>query len=658
MADLQVQSPVLGLNGLLPDNLIDDRAAGDGTSNVDFENGEVATPPGFTKLSCSSPLIASEILGICRYTEVSGNKNTVAASGTKIFKHNISNSAWDELTGGVLNGDMFYPVSFASILHQDPINTTEFQHLLICDGGKSNILKWSGVNGTLSKLLGGTGYYLGSDDGHRALQVVAYQNRAILISPQYQDASGVWIPNSSRIQWPVQACLEKQYNAGTGLWDTCAWDSTTTGTGAIDLIDTGDINSLASLLGGTLIIYQNHSIWQLRYVGGETVFTPDILIPETGLLSSRLHISTGNAHYFVGNDYNIYAYTGGVMLNDIGQPIADMFKRDLSPEMVYRCFMAVGARNKYLWLFFVTGSNNYVTKAYKYNLMTQAWTVRNFSHLYDTASGVTASALIGAGVYTVGQSYEDAVTENKSYGDALCSGTKITLAETVANTVWSGSGKIMTGTSSKWKTAGVNLVSVHDIVKVISGTHAVAGFYRVKSITSDTVMELDESIETGGTASGVDYEIYKNDGDTYEDVIREVRVDAKLTLGDSDGYIFQEDETLTEDDGTEGAHYYYTKVFDGGYPDINKRIGGIAVDAKGETITVEYKIDNGSWTRCDYIALLINGNVTLYTIILTSSYKTYRRFINKTGKRIQFRFSGIYNLRSYQIFDIQPEGTR
>src|SRR5690606_37740603 len=97
-------------------------------------------------------------------------------------------------------------------------------------------------------------------------------------------------------------------------------------------------------------------------------------------------------HYFVGNDFNIYSYSGGSMLNNIGRPIADVFKRDLDASKAYRCKMAIGPEHKYLWVFIVASGQEYVTKAYKLNLRTGAWTVRDFSHKYN-GSGITAAVL-------------------------------------------------------------------------------------------------------------------------------------------------------------------------------------------------------------------------------------------------------------------------
>lgn len=624
MTDIRIYQPSIGIDSSQTVNMIDDRAAVDGTSNVDFDDGAIVPPSGFIKLSGGSAL-AGKVFGITQYQEINGQVDLVVASSSKTYVHDISNDDWDEITGATLDADMFYPVSFANIIHQDSVGGA-YQHLLICDGGNSDIKRWSGIGTAAAALSGGAGYHATTQNAHRALQVCSYQNRAILISPQEYDG-GVWLPNPSRIRWPQQAKLE-------------TW--TGTGSGFVDLIDTGDTNVAGVLLGNTLIIYQKHSTWQLRYVGGTTVFTPDILLQNLGLLSYQTIVSLDGIHYFVGHDYNVYSFSGGNSPVDIGKPISKLLMEDISSVGLHGCRMAFSAQHKYLWIFIVQDGSNYAVKSYKLNLKNGAWTVRDFSAKYP-AGGITAAKLVGGSVYAIGQSYDDAITETTTYAQAML---EIPTTETETATTWDITGKIMTGSGSKWK-SGVNLVEAGDTVEIISGTNATPGLYIVDTVTSDTVMSLTTSIGSSPTPTGVDYDIFNLDAaDTYDDVIEEVRTDEKLTIGDSSGYVYQEDASVTADDGVEPSHYYYTKEFDGGAPEMSKRIDCISVDAKGTSITIEYSIDGGAWVNC------------FNAVSLTSEYKPYRRFINRKAKKIQFRMSGLFSLRSWSIINAMPEDNR
>lgn len=638
LTDIPIKSITLGLNSQVATNELDPRAAADGTQNVDFDVTMVSSF-GFAKFDCASPLVAGQnVFGLFQYVDEFTGKHFLAVTDTSLLRHDIVNSEWDVLSSS-FNADIFNPVSFIAVPHQDLIGTN-YTHCAISDGGKTDIKRWALDGDTVTAIAGGDGYNLGGQTGHRAKQVVLFQNRLFLISP-YEYNGTTWILCSNRIRWPQVARLEKQTDGVTSAW-------TGTGSGFQDLLDTGDENVRAEILGTVLIVYQKHSIWQIRYVGGTTVIYPDPLIKNLGLIGFEAFVAVGSSHYIVGNDYNVYRYSGGTMLENIGNGIAEFLKRDMAVNYAQRIIMAVSPQQKFLWVFVVPTDSQYCTTAYKINTKTGAWTKADFSSHYVTG-GVLCSELIGAGVYTIGQSYRTAVALGTSYGAALCTGTEITKTETTTATVWSGSGTIMTGTGSTWKTAGASLVSPDDIIHIVSGTNVTAGYYRVASVTSDTVMTLDSSIESGGTASNVVYTLHKNDGDSYDDVLDEVRVNDSLFIGDTSGYVLKQSDTLYTYDGTAVPQVYTSGESDLGEPHKSKRWPGIIVDAKGSAMLVETKIDDGEWTQF--------GSLTL-----TANYTLYNVFVNRTGKKFQYRLRNIsgteMDVRSATIMSPVVEGAR
>lgn len=54
----------------------------------------------------------------------------------------------------------------------------------------------------------------------------------------------------------------------------------------------------------------------------------------------------------------------------------------------------------------------------------------------------------------------------------------------------------------------------------------------------------------------------------------------------------------------------------------------------------------------------IDGGAPFHGIALGNNYAPYRKFLNLTAKRIQFRLGGNFTLRSFGLFNIQPEDTR
>ncbi|GAH62490.1 unnamed protein product, partial [marine sediment metagenome] len=264
-------------------------------------------------------------------------------------------------------------------------------HCLVCTG-ISPIQRWAGKYETdFADLVGADGYHH-TDSGitkHYALQVGAFYNRPILVSPKEADANGNLIDNNQRLRWPMAGKLE-------------TW--TGTGSGHRDLLDTGGFNIWGALLGTQWIQYQNNSIWSLTHVGGTSVFEPDIEMPDLGLLSAHLLYSKNNVHYFVGNDYNIYAYYGGSNIQKIGGKIHRFLQRDLDPIYKDQSWLCMGAENSRLWLFIVPNGETYITEAYGIDISTGSWMKRDFKHKWPSG-GITSVSLVGASSYTEGQTY-------------------------------------------------------------------------------------------------------------------------------------------------------------------------------------------------------------------------------------------------------------
>jgi hypothetical protein len=163
-------------------------------------------------------------------------------------------------------------------------------------------------------------------------------------------------------------------------------------------------------------------------------------------------------------------------------------------------------------------------------------------------------------------------------------------------------------------------------------------------------MTLEVGIASGGTPSNVDYDIF-NPGDSYSEVLNIVFTGDKLTIGDSNGNVFQFDESLKTDDGTNIPAVHYTPVFDGQLVDKNKRWPQFHIVAKGDGVTVEYSADDAAWV-----------DITSSPQLLTSDYEEYEFYMNETSRRIQFRFSnsgsGCFQSREFDIADPLIEENR
>ena len=390
-------------------------SAADGSQNVLYTRGTVKTPYGFAQVESGSlPLDSGkDVLALDHFFELDKTQHFIAVTEDKIYDRNYVTNIWDDVTqsGQALGSNASNPVSIATILHTDglALNGTGrswYHHCLVCNG-LTPIQRWAGkFEADFDDLAGADGYHhvSSSNTSHYALQVGSFYNRAILISAKEADAENNLVENNQRIRWPQAGKLESWTGAGSG---------------AVDLLDTGGYNVWGARLGRQWIQYQNTA--SLTHVGGTRVFEADVEIPELGLLAPHLLYAKNNVHYFVGNDYNLYAYYGGSNIQKMSKGIQRYLKRDLDPTYAKKSWLCMGAENSRLWLFIVPNGKTEVTEAYAIDLNTGAWQKRDYTHKWATG-GITSVALIGAGSFTDGMTYAEATATARTYADYSAGG--------------------------------------------------------------------------------------------------------------------------------------------------------------------------------------------------------------------------------------------
>jgi len=120
-------------------------------------------------------------------------------------------------------------------------------------------------------------------------------------------------------------------------------------------------------------------------------------------------------------------------------------------------------------------------------------------------------------------------------------------------------------------------------------------------------------------------------GTTWDQLIDTVLTDDGLMVADDSGYVYQVDETLTADDGTNIVAVSNSKVFDFGAPGVEKWWSMLYLVAKGSAMRVSYRID--SFETND------EGWVAFSPTTLTDAYQSYGFELNVTSDQIQFRIA-------------------
>lgn len=663
MPDLLIETPVMGLDCNVPKTVLDLKHAAKGSENIFYEYGLLRTPDGISKLDLTTGLNSGDrILAIFPWYEIDRYSHMMAVTTEKIYEHDRINEEWDDRTqsGVTMASDAARPISWAEVGHddtniyydEDSNRDNAYHHLVVCDGGLSNIQRWAGRYETDFANVGGGGDYH-SGTTHRALQVaMSKRNRMILLSPLEYNGTK-WVENNQRLRWPTIGKLQ-------------TW--TGTGSGFVDMMDTGGINVWSASLGMDHIIYQTRGIWSINYVGGTTVFYPVPRIPDLGLLSYHLLCNFNNVHYFMGTDYNIHAYYGGTSIEPIGRQIHKYLQEDMNRSYEYSCWIVMGPEGRFLWVFIVLSGETAITKAYVRNQITGAWQVRDFSSKF-TSGGLTAVCMAASESYTVGETYQEAldttsVYDNSVAGDAterfgeLLMDTSRTLSADYTAGTWSAGGfdysKNGENFNSDFTTNDLMVVFDPSATNTRVGTH----FYTVYDVSTngfsvygaqDVSTQGDHGIADNSTnvpadlsVAGADtigfYSVCADDdpGETYRDPIQEIKQADRMILGDSAGYVYQMDETYTNDDGNSIACRHLTPVITAGSPHTIKRWGHISVSADGTAdgaMKLSYRTGNFDTSDTGWVD---------FTMDLSTENKTFDFFPNVSSNRIQ------YNLHDYQ----------
>ena len=614
----------------------------DGSKNVFVKDDTLYTPPGFAKVASTSlPLDSgAAILAQHVYTELDGTSHWLVATPGTIQEHDYRAGTWNDLTqsGVSFNANIYNPVSFVGIFHTDAIllngsGNSWYHHCLASNGGLGPVQRWGGKFETdFADLLGADGYHHATSGRttHYCLQVGIFKSHPLLISPKEADAANILHDNNQRVRWAPAGKLE-------------TWSGT--GSGYSDLVDTGGHNVWSALLRDNYIIYQNNSIWAMNYRGGTSPFDPRIEIPDLGLLSPHLFCSKNNVHYFVGDDYNVYAYHGGAEKEIVGDKLHRFLRRDIDREHALRSWLCMGKDNERLWLFIVPTGQIYATEAYVIDRYSGTWMRRDFTHKWtNSTSGISSVVLVGGTSYDSGKSYRQLLLDQSpskvvAIGGCVRVGTTVTVTCSTAHAMLATETVTITG-------CGTPFDGAHTIVSVPTGTVDANGnpttfTFTVADSGNTTNATAGTAIVVGKAPTSIDYQ---NSAVTSREMLETVLTDEEVALGSSDGYVYQFDPDLTTDDDETILTAHITEVIDAGKPGWEKIWPAIRIVAKGTTITVSYRIAS--------FETIATGWVDFAAQTLTSEFVEYFIPINETSKKIQFKFSGgPFVLSSYELDD-------
>ena len=148
------------------------------------------------------------------------------------------------------------------------------------------------------------------------------------------------------------------------------------------------------ILGKLLIVYKRGIIYRGDYIASVDASTRfQSTVTNEGAISTHAVVKVPGKHYVVGSK-NVYEYTGGMVLNDIGDPIReDLFAPNRFANITQKEFIhcAYDPELQEFLLFYPEGTIKGMRKAFRYNEQYKSWTAREYTHYFNFSNTFRSS---------------------------------------------------------------------------------------------------------------------------------------------------------------------------------------------------------------------------------------------------------------------------
>lgn len=112
----------------------------------------------------------------------------------------------------------------------------------------------------------------------------------------------------------------------------------------------GEVMRLLTL-GDSIIAYRRNNIHLLYYVGPPFIWGQRQVFSSNGLLAAGAVVDIDGRHFYLGNDYNIYAFDGANKIA-LGDSVRQEIQKSIDVQYEYRCFAVVHAAYNHIYFYF------------------------------------------------------------------------------------------------------------------------------------------------------------------------------------------------------------------------------------------------------------------------------------------------------------------
>ncbi len=348
-------------------------------------------------------------------------------SGTNLTQITVADIAGDDTADGSIEG-VFYPIILVStasdIFIVAGVHTSIFTSgtKIIVEGSTGNDGEWtvdsssevagntwitveedvkdSTANGNIEVLqvltTTGTDYFdwvVGTDNNNHRLYVTNGRDRVVFWDGD-ADRFLVWYPEypdfvtCETIEVFYDHLVLGNVTLASGNPKLVAWSDTTNfdefeDSNAGSLLIPGLDGAITRLepLGDRLVVYSDNSVAMMTFLGPPIIFSVEVLLQGTRLVSGLGVVSFGSAHLYCSQE-NIYFFDGTRGIRSVGDKIRKLYKQDIDLEYGSRLFAFNDVAKRVIFIVVPTSSTESVVYIIAYdifNLRDFKWTRVEFT---------------------------------------------------------------------------------------------------------------------------------------------------------------------------------------------------------------------------------------------------------------------------------------
>ena len=333
--------------------------------NVRFRFGEVRPAPGRNLLAGGK---SEQVLGLFRFPVSDGTEWTVKLTESELQRWGAGSPgtprSWSSVPGLGFGGGGFTSGStrrWSAIAAEDRFFFTR---------GLEQIMRWPAGSGSPVPATSPYEVIQASAGTVPTARHVRYYNERLIAL----DTTESGTRRANRIRWAV--------NGNHTDWSG-------TGSGFLDLFQEREEPLLnAEMLGDRLVIYRQHSIMDFVKTGVLTpVFTVESRVHGRGLGGAFTLASSGQLHFFLGNDVRVYAWDGSSLTN-ISEPIVEELQAVVDVGLMDTYFGAVSTDRGEYWL--IIGGEH----AFVYDYHRDSWSRDSFPSITALAEVEDARSVL------------------------------------------------------------------------------------------------------------------------------------------------------------------------------------------------------------------------------------------------------------------------